>query len=208
MKLNYQGLIIINKTNWEQSFNMQCLLQTLNVVWCKFIGSNWHLNVRFHLNHGMQANNGTILLKHFYCRLIQAHLVKLKLIGEGEGVCKLLQENAWATCLIATINRLPYLSKKTLQARICNPNETKKINGENERNKHLKLLSLHLLRDLKYFFLTPFWKHLQPYIENLDDNLEVTKQPPPRNKQQHTNIHKMFAFILLTHKHGSLQKCY
>jgi hypothetical protein len=37
-------------------------------------------------------------------------------------------------------------SRKTLQAKFCNPKERNKINGENGRNKLMKLLSLHLLR--------------------------------------------------------------
>jgi len=46
-------------------------------------------------------------------------------------------------------------SRKTLQARTCNPKERKKINGENERNKLMKLLSLHHLRPW-VLFLHPF----------------------------------------------------
>ncbi len=71
-----------------------------------------------------------LLLKHFYCRLTSSPC-KTQVDGGG-GVefasCNRMQEQY--ASLQPSIDCIT--SRKTLQARICNRKETKKINGENE----------------------------------------------------------------------------
>jgi hypothetical protein len=60
-EIKLSRLIII--TNQLRAIISKYAMSFTNIkkILCIFIGSNWHLNVRFHLNHGMQAINGTIV---------------------------------------------------------------------------------------------------------------------------------------------------
>jgi len=122
-------------------------------------------------------------------------------------------------CLIETINRLPYLSKKPCkQGFAIQKKQRKKENKWRKWNKQTHEIAFFAPFETLGIYPTIYWK--------LDNNLEVTKQPPS-NKQQHIqNIHKMLpsfclptnmgpfksatrklcTLFFVSHKHGSLQE--
>jgi hypothetical protein len=85
---------------------------------CTFIGPNWHLNIIFQLNYGMQANNGSIV-KSISIVDLQACLVKPKLIWGWWGWGRSLQvaTNASLKPSIDCLTSRKNLASKNLQSK-------------------------------------------------------------------------------------------
>ncbi len=138
------------------------------------------------------------------------------------GVCK-LQHNAIAACLIATINRLPYLLKNLASKNL--QSQRKKESKWRKWKKQTHEIAFFAPFETLGTFFTPFWKHLQPYIENWEATWKSRNNHLGINNniQTSTKCCLHFAYpqtwvpskvlllerlctLFFSHKHGSLQE--